>query len=916
MFRSFILLFAILSVLTLNAQVTTDPAFPVANKSVKIIFDATEGSAGLKDFSGDVYAHTGVITDKSTSDSDWKYVVAEWNSNIAKAKMTKTADNTYELDITPDILSYYSVASNEEVLKLAFVFRSSDGSKEGKATGGKDIFVPLSKEGLNLEITQPLENTILTVSENFTISANSSLEASLRLLIDDNLLTETTGTSISTSHSFVESGNYWIIAEATTDTTVIDSVRISVRPDVNNANKPDSYKKGINYTSNNSAALVLWAPLKEFVYVLGDFNNWEVSDEYLMKKDGDFFWLDISGLEEGVEYAYQYFIDGQIKIADPYTEKILDPWNDQYISDDTYPNLKPYPESKTEGIVSVLQTAQQEYNWQVTDFEMPEKEKMVIYELLIRDFTEDHTYASVTDRLDYLEDLNINVLELLPVNEFEGNSSWGYNPSFYFAPDKYYGPKNELKKLIDECHKRGIAVVIDMVLNHSYGQSPFVQMYMDNWTILPENPWYNIESPNPIFSWGYDFNHESEATEELVDSVNSFWMKEYKVDGFRFDFTKGFTNTPGDGSAYDMPRIQNLKRMADEIWKVNPDALVILEHLAGNSEEMALANYGMMLWGNMNHEYSEAAMGYSSNLNGSIYTNRGWEQANLVSYMESHDEERLTYKCLNFGNSSGNYSTKELPTAMDRLKLSSLFFLPLPGPKMIWQFGELGYDYSINTCEDGTTIHDDCRTSPKPIRWDYLDNADRVDLYNTMAALNELKQTHEEFSPDETEYNLGGSTKWYRLSKNNNHVLALGNFGVSSQSIEITFPETGKYYEFFNNDSTEITQTSTSFQLEAGEYRLYSTQRFKEAEVVTTVDDLETNQELIIYPNPAKDFIRIESDQQILSVEIYSVTGKLEITEQVEKTRVHIPLTSLRNGLHLLKVNLKGQTISKKIIVK
>jgi 1,4-alpha-glucan branching enzyme len=291
---------------------------------------------------------------------------------------------------------------------------------------------------------------------------------------------------------------------------VRDSISITVKDFVET--KPTAYKKGINYTSNTSAALVLWAPLKTYVYVLGDFNNWEESEDYLMKKDGDYFWLDIPNLEEGEEYAFQYLIDGDIKIADPYTEKILDRHNDPYIDETDYPNLKDYPSEFTSGIVSVLQTAQEEYAWEVEDFQLPEKEKMIIYELLIRDFTEEHTYASVIEKLDYLQELNINVLELMPVNEFEGNSSWGYNPAFYFAPDKYYGPKNELKRLIDECHKRGIAVVIDMVLNHSYGQSPFVQMYMNSWTILPENPWYNVTSPNPVFSWGYDFNHESEAT--------------------------------------------------------------------------------------------------------------------------------------------------------------------------------------------------------------------------------------------------------------------------------------------------------------------------------------------------------------------------------------------------------------------
>jgi 1,4-alpha-glucan branching enzyme len=92
-----------------------------------------------------------------------------------------------------------------------------------------------------------------------------------------------------------------------------------------------------------------------------------------------------------------------------------------------------------------------------------------------------------------------------------------------------------------------MAVIIDMVLNHSYGQSPMVRLYWDNQLSRPaaNNPWYNTVSPNPVFSWGYDFNHESIHTKNFVDRVNKFWIKEFKVDGFRFDFTKGFTNTRG-----------------------------------------------------------------------------------------------------------------------------------------------------------------------------------------------------------------------------------------------------------------------------------------------------------------------------------------------------------------------------------
>ena len=80
----------------------------------------------------------------------------------------------------------------------------------------------------------------------------------------------------------------------------------------------------------------------------------------------------------------------------------------------------------------------------------------------------------------------------MPVNEFEGNTSWGYNPSFYFAVDKYYGTKNDLRTFVDECHSQGMAVIIDLVLNHSFGQSPFYLLYKDaDGKPSTDNPWYN-----------------------------------------------------------------------------------------------------------------------------------------------------------------------------------------------------------------------------------------------------------------------------------------------------------------------------------------------------------------------------------------------------------------------------------------
>ena len=579
------------------AQITTNPVLPVASQKVTITFDSSKESR-LGFYTGDLYAHTGVMLE---GNSDWQHVIGTWGNNTAQPKLTNKGNGIYELEITPDINTFYSVTASEKVTKMAFVFRSADASKQTN-----NLFIDVYEDGLIVDINTPDDNSILNKNQETTISATASAEGTISLSVNDTEIAQTSGTEITTSYTFTENGNQWIIAKIISGTTTsYDSISVYIREDAITEAKPSSYKKGINYTSDNSVALVLWAPEKEFVYVLGSFNDWKLSEAYQMKKDGDYFWLDINDLTKGQSYPFQYYIDGEITIADPYCEQTSDPWNDSSISESTYPGLIDYPEGEAEGIASVLQTGQTDYSWGVSDFQIPDKKNLVIYELLVRDFTSEHTYKAVRENLDYLEDLNINVLELMPVNEFENNSSWGYNPSFYFAPDKYYGSKNELKQLIDECHKRGIAVVIDMVLNHSYGQSPFVQMYWDEANSRPaaNNPWYNQQSnfQNTSLQWGYDFNHDSEYTRQLVDSINSFWMSEYKVDGFRFDFTKGFSNTAYGssswGSSYDAARISNLERMADEIWKRKSNAIVIFEHLADNSEEKVLANYGVLLWG-------------------------------------------------------------------------------------------------------------------------------------------------------------------------------------------------------------------------------------------------------------------------------------------------------------------------------
>ncbi|MGC9343233.1 MAG: alpha-amylase family glycosyl hydrolase, partial [Bacteroidales bacterium] len=605
--KAMLLVFGLIIGFTAMSQVlVSDPSLPFDTQPVTILFNAEEGNEGLKDYTGDVYAHTGVLTISSTASNDWKYVKTDWGENSPDTKLTRVPgeDDLYELKISPNIREYYGVPDGVTITHMAFVFRSAEpysGSNyyEGKDTGGKDIFIEVFEEGLNVLIITPENTLIEETNQDISLSASSSLQADLTLFLNDTEVKSTTGDNITHTFNFANSGDYWLKVTADDgESFAADSVFIHILGTQPTAGLPQDYNDGINYIDANSVGLVLYAPFKEYIFVIGDFNNWTPSSDYRMNLDGNRYWLNIDGLEAGKEYAYQYFVDGTLKIGDPYADKVLDPWNDKWIAESTYPNPKPYPEGLTEGIVTVFQTAQSEYEWKY-EFTPPQPEDLVIYELLVRDFIAAHDWKTLTDTLDYFTRLGVNAIELMPFNEFEGNESWGYNPSYYFAPDKYYGPKEDLKAFIDSAHNRGIAVIMDIVFNHSFGQSPLVQLYWNDQMNRPaaNNPWYNEVSPNPVFAWGYDFDHESQATRDFMDRANAYWLTEYNIDGFRFDFTKGFTNTPGDGGAYDAARIAILKRMADEIWKVNPDAYVILEHFADNAEEIDLSDYGMMIWG-------------------------------------------------------------------------------------------------------------------------------------------------------------------------------------------------------------------------------------------------------------------------------------------------------------------------------
>ena len=816
--------------------ITLDPSVPNADEPCTIKFNPVSGNP-LYNHSGELYGHLGVVVE-----GEWQFVPSDWGTTNEKVHFKKVADNSWELKLEPNIREYFGTGTTP-VNMLAIIVRSADGSIKSHDA---DQFCTVIDNKYKYE----------------------------EFVADD------------------------IIFEA----------------------MPADLKHGINYNADGSVSFVLYDKDKssqrhDYCYIVGDWNNWERVKEGAMKRDNGTgcWWITLDGFDPDKEYRFQYRLgDGaasEIRVSDPYTEVVYDQWNDKYIS-----GVPAFPEG-AKALVSAFQINKPVYNWQYKDFKVEDKNDLVIYEMHFRDFSKTQNIAGAMAQLDYIENLGVTAVQLMPVQEFDGNNSWGYNPNHWFALDKYYGTREEYKAFVDECHRRGLAVIVDVVYNHATGQHPWAKMWWNGSATAENNPFFNVTPTHP-YNVYHDMNHENAMVKEHVKRSLEFLLTEYDVDGFRFDLTKGFTQTDSGGDngdvgkwgKYDQSRVDILTGYANHIWSVNSDAVVIFEHLSDWDEEEALANHGMQLWRNVNHEYRSAVTGGTGNFS-NMYSTKPF--GGYVGYMESHDEERLCYGAvsstdgtwgvigtmtnwssdivmsadgpfvvaknvtfsdsdefkLRFGGDWGrNYgvSTKgfklplgegyklssgaqdmkapaagtydvyfceeietiwmmnvgsrpaepqlevsdedALTVAMRRAGASAAFFLTVPGPKMIWQFGEIGYDYSINYND---------RTGEKPVVTEsYLAVPERKALYDTYATLLKFRKENPRFFDNDAkfEWTPSGELKTITCSADGKTFHVVGNFKRSTVTYNV--PE-GVWTDYFNGGSV-----SGEITLRNGEFRL------------------------------------------------------------------------------------------------
>ncbi|MCM1520089.1 MAG: alpha-amylase family glycosyl hydrolase [Lachnoclostridium sp.] len=847
---------SLFSVSTAVAQVvTTVPQIVQTNSTdIVITFHADQGSKGLmgQPSTAEIYAHTGVITSTSTSQSDWQYAT-NWSTNLPKYRMTWVAENTWSLTI-PSINSFYGITDpNVVVEKLAFVFRNANGTLEGKGAGNSDIFVDVVQAGFHLTLTTNATNNIVRDDSPVTFTASTTSDADISLYVGSMgsapVASASGVTSLTHSQAFTQAGTYTIIAKATTGTETETATLTITRVDQSDE---QTYPGGIpkmgpvENADGSVTFCIATLDATSSMLLVPSWTGYSVTDDCVMKcqkvNGFNYFWTTISGIDKTKDNLYYFLADGVTPIGDPYARLVLDPSNDKWIPSTVFPDLPAYPSDKVQNVpLAIYNPSREAYDWKVKSFKGVDQSDLLIYELLIRDFTGtegerngEGTIAGVLSKLDYIKSLGVNAVEFMPIMEFNGNNSWGYNTNFYFAPDKAYGTPADYRRLIDECHARGMAVILDIVFNQSDGLHPWYQLYPSN-----VNYFYNASSPH-AYSVLNDWSQDCDLVQQQWHDCLKYWLSEYKADGFRFDLVKGLgdnssygntynasTNTwgtPSDANTnrYNATRVARMKVLHDAMREISPDAYFINENLATAQEENEMATDGEINWANINNASCQFAMGYSddSDLNRFYAPDDSRTWGSTVSYAESHDEERMAYKQRIYGAAGVR---NNVPMSMRRLGSVAAQMILSPGAHMIWQFQEFGADQTTKNSDGGNN------TDPKKMVWSYLDDPDRAGLKESYSELLGIRANSPELfsQASSTDVNFSGwdTGRTLTLKNGNKELYLFVNPRVSAGlKFEVSVDLSSSAYHLVSASYGVTPQVNaTSVTLDAGAYAVYAT---------------------------------------------------------------------------------------------
>lgn len=546
----------------------------------------------------------------------------------------------------------------------------------------------------------------------------------------------------------------------------------------------------------NKIEFTLFAPYNKQAALKGDFSNWE---PIAMNKGEDGVFRTKVELEDG-DYEYKFAVRSQsfflkpnewVDVTDPYAIAVKD--------DETQ-----------NGIIRIRkgQPVVDTYEWKNDHNNLPADHELVIYEMHIGDFSggEDDPYPRgqykhVIEKLDYLSELGINAIELMPVNENPFEYSWGYMIRHLFAAESTYGPSQDLKQLIDECHGRGIRVLLDCVFNHTDTEAPL--------TKIDFNYWYRKEPSDPEYNWGpeFDYEHFDENLQifparKFVDDVIRFWIREYHIDGIRYDAVKQIDNfdflfgavqaakeEAGPKPFYNIaefipntPVVTNEDGPMDGCWN-DAFAYSVMEFVSGKESNLE----------RLKDALEPKRMGYMG-------------PTNTVNYLSSHDHNRVMIEL------ADNEIFDE--EAFRRAKLGVALLFTSVGVPMVYMGEEFG-------------SYQPKEVVSHKLDWTLLKNENNQGLFQFYKGMINLRKSNYalhtgniDFFHTNQEDRVLAYTRW---NDEGSRIVVVANLSenfLGDYAIEC-FPENGTWHEWTRNYDEEVADNTLVTDLASFEANVY-----------------------------------------------------------------------------------------------
>ena len=675
---------------------------------------------------------------------------------------------------------------------------------------------------------------------------------------------------------------------------------------------------------NNSMFLAVYAPSQPVMRVIVNTleNSSEEPEALTMYKDPniqDTWWIELD-LPNG-EYEYEYLLINGNRIADPFSRRLT--------------NGKTRIEIGPGGISTA-----DDFLWSSNDYIRPSLDTLIIYELHVDDFSAQGngqgTFSDVIDRLDHLKMAGVNAIELLPITEFPGTHSWGYDPQLMSAVEENYGTPEEFMRLVDEAHSRGIAVIIDLVWNHIKSTSPI-------WEIQPDydlNPYIKLHTdlnPNEAEgSWGMlDWDHFNTRTIDYINRVHKIWVDEYRVDGFRFDamYMIGWDMQQQE---YGIPAWSTSLRNHD------PTVYQIAEHLPSNPwliENTDLSSgwhdsfHDRLL--NDVHGQSLSTMSIMRQIIG-LHEYSDWGDpynslTQAVKYMVSHDEQSILQEMVTFNS----YSIEE---ARSRDKFYATILFTSLGIPMLFQGQEFGLQTGWDD-DNNNGNYDDEKLQYRPVDWSILDTETGQSHLEHYSKLAKLRKSNPAFYRG-TFYDLYRYTSQKVIvygykdespNNNNDQVVVVANFSSLERTIEnVPFLSSGTWHDALS-PANVITVDQDNYYDEysiPAKSAIVFTNRDYQLTIPSSNESLPDRFEIVeCYPNPFNGKLNILyhiNNTSNIRATIYDLSGKVIKSFKYEQKYPgqHQLIWDTKNnngdavatGLYFISISSENRTTNTKVL--